>query len=160
MADLSSFTQDVTITDNTSGNFAEVTADKELRVYDDKLFQAVNSPVGTAFDEKLYAITYSFNLANNNETDILLIKNPISSGVKTRLWKVKVGVLSNVTATFRIYYNPTITANGTTRATYNTNSGSSNTAAFEAYTLPTISARGNEVSLSIGRQGDTTTFLD
>ena len=127
----------------------------DILVYDERVRNAVSSPASAAYDERLYAFNYEFTLANNNETDVFLIDNPVSSGVNVRLWKLQLGVLSNVTVIWHLYYDPTVTANGTTATSVNTTNGSTNTPDINTYTLPTISARGNIVDSVVGRQGDT-----
>lgn len=114
----------------------------------------MGSPGYSSFQETLYTFAGEITLASSAEYDYVLVDNPNGSGVNMRFWRVRLGVLNNVTVIWHLYFDPTVTANGTTYTPVNTSNGSSNTSDVNIYTSPTISARGTVVDTVVGRQGN------
>lgn len=153
MADLPG-TQNVTIWDDDEQRKAAVNSDNELTVHDQTLIQAIGSPASASFGERLYTFANEITLASSAEYDYVLIDNPSGSGVNMRFWRIRLGALNNVTVIWHLYFDPTVTANGTTYTPINTSNGSANTSDINIYTSPTISSKGSVVDTVIGRQGN------
>ena len=159
MADITNPTQNNTLYDEL-GNPVQVSLNSssgvyELRVKDRDVLGALGSPAGASFQENLYTFTDELTIGSSAEYDHVLVHNPSGSGVNMRLWRIRLGVLNNVTAIWHLYFDPTVTANGTTYTPVNTSNGSINTSGVNIYTSPTISARGTIVDTVVGRQGNT-----
>jgi len=160
MADLQYRTQNVSIEDETTGTLASVNSDNELAVHDIHLLNAIGSPAGASYAENLYTFADEITLGSSAEYDYVLIDNPSDSGVNMRFWRIRLGALNNITVIWHLYFDPTVTTNGTTYTPINTNNGSTNTSAVNIYTSPTISARGNVVDTVVGRVGNTAIPFD
>lgn len=82
-------------------------------------------------------------LTNINKTDVLLIKNPIASGIITRLKRLYASPDRDF-VNIEIYRNPTITSNGTSIIPFNykVSGGPATTQLFQS---PAISSRGTLV---------------
>lgn len=95
-----------------------------------------------------------------NENDKILLTNPSGSGKTLLLSKfVSTGYGKSIGATWRLYDNPTITANGTALTLINRKLGSSVTSDMNVYYDPTISARGTLLQ-SISASDNMTTIID
>lgn len=140
-------------------NAVNASASGELLVTDTTLIQ--NTDV---FPRKFTVNSQSFvsSIANINvgttEAGFFLLRNPGASGKIVRISKIllnadpaKSGVL------FRMYFQPTITANGAALAEVNLrNMTSPNTAVATAFSIPTISSNGTflyEIWLSASNSG-------
>jgi len=91
-----------------------------------------------------YVTTTNFiNFTTSNETDYLLLKNPSGSNKILKIKKFDLGVDFNNAppSVYRIYRDPTITANGTALTISNIRKSGSVSIA-SAFRSPTISARG------------------
>lgn len=96
---------------------------------------------------KVFSLSVNVNQATSGTNNpLLLIKNPIGSGVVLYLYRVQLGVnVANVTSNFLISADPTVTANGTpVSSTSNNVGGGSPASAMESYSLPTISSIGTQ----------------
>lgn len=103
-------------------------------------------------DDKAFTITTELvTIDTNTEKDMILFKNPSSSGKATLVTHFKFGTdSSNVRTLVRVYSNPTVTTNGTALSLTNTHIKSSPPASsMEAYKFPTISNRGDVLNLDI-----------
>ncbi len=96
-----------------------------------------------------YAVTTNnILIANANENDFLLLKNPAGSGKTVRIERIIFGSdenQANKSTFFRIYRDPTITGNGTALGINNLKKGSA-VGVVTAFKIPTISARGTLMS--------------
>lgn len=87
---------------------------------------------------------------SGTETPFLLIRNPAASGKTLKLRNFIEGVVStNKPTTFRLYFNPTVTANGTAQTIRNKQSGSATAAVALATTSPTVTAFGNLLNIAV-----------
>ena len=98
---------------------------------------------------QFYSLPFTGNLATKNESDTLLFRNPTGSGIEQEIWDWEIGTVGNITIIWRMYYNPTVTTNGTTETPVNTNTSSTNTSSLNVYSLPTISSRGTLVDEAV-----------
>lgn len=97
----------------------------------------------TTLTGKAYVVTTNaVVVSGTSEVAFLLLKNPASSGKTVRIKKILFG-LENAgsLSTYRIYRDPTITANGITLASVNLLKGGS-ASVLTAFRSPTISANG------------------
>ena len=88
--------------------------------------------------------TNNLTISGTAESDFMLIKNPLGSGKTIKLYKANFGLDASTVnpTTFRIYRDPTITANGTALTIRNLKKSGAATA-MTAFRAPTISARGS-----------------
>jgi len=90
-------------------------------------------------------ITGDITIANTDENNFFLLKNPNASGKLVRIWESIISMTKgtgSAFSNFRIYKNPTITANGTALTINKIRSSQSASSVCSAYYNPTISARG------------------
>ena len=153
MGDLDYLTQDVTIKDDVNGYKAYVTSNNELLVKDNTLggevLVAIASPHYFQENEVYYSMPVGGTLANKLETPIMYIDNPVSSGMDVEFYDMELGTPNNITFIFRLYFNPTITVNGTPITPVNLNTASTNTSSANVYFLPTASANGTLAHLDV-----------
>lgn len=94
---------------------------------------------------QMYSTSVEVNLATAAaDNPAVLFKNPNGSGKTIYIWRIFCGVtIQNVSAEFRVWLSPTITANGTglTLASRNVGGGAPASAA-NAYSLPSVSSNG------------------
>ena len=159
MTDIPIKTFDISVRGDVSGNYGEVNADNEQLTHDQDAIdnlQAIAAGTGIisgsvtsnweffAENDQAFISTYEATLAGGSgEKDFVLIENPVASGFDTRIKSFTLAIRSNSTnATFRIYKQPTVTANGTPLTIANFRDNAS-TGVVNTYSVPTISARGN-----------------
>jgi hypothetical protein len=144
MADLSKTTADVTIFDNESDNYADVTANHELLVRDngdftdgDRWQYLVKN--GLAFS----TITNFVTISGQLETDFILMLNPNASG-KTVYFNDIIYTYNKGSgiSIVKFYRNPTITTNGTSQTINKKLLSQSASSVCSVYYAPTISNRG------------------
>jgi len=104
-------------------------------------------PSNTNVSKNFIVTTGLVTIATNAETSFLLLKNPSGSGKSLSLTKVFVGLLfNNQNGFFNIYFDPTITSNGTALTISNTNRLSSPIAStMQAFNLPTTTSFGTKI---------------
>jgi len=108
--------------------------------------------IGTAEGHGFLVTTDVATLSTKNETSVLLIQNPLSSGKTMRLNKLLIGTSSQQSNTLRIYRNPLVASTGTARDINALNTGGSSV--MQAFKFPTISTKGSELdSLIISSSG-------
>lgn len=83
-----------------------------------------------------------------SESPLLLIDNPSGSGKRLILETAIFGIPSTGTVVYRIYSNPTITANGTEISPVGCRQSGQNSPVAKWYSLPTASAFGNKFFVS------------
>jgi len=91
-----------------------------------------------------FATSFGASFAGGTvEQPFMLIKNPAGSGYTCRFKRLTLAVTTNTLGTFRLYRQPTITANGTVNpiGCYREKTA---TGVVEAYSVPTYSATGNK----------------
>ena len=95
----------------------------------------------------VFTVSGSFNAATNGtDNPIILLKNPNASGKTMRLRKLMVGcTVANVIMEIKIFYAPTITANGTAQTPRNNLIGSGTASVASAFSLPTLSSNGTQI---------------
>ena len=101
------------------------------------------------------AVVDDFNLSSfSTDNTILLIKNPNASGKNLYIIDVFAGTLeSSVAIKYKVFANPTITSNGTSKTiTSRTIKASPTASVMEAYTGPTVSANGTALSEFVNQQ--------
>jgi len=115
-----------------------------------------NWEAGTALGHGFIVTTDEVVLSNKNENDVLLIKNPSSSGKIVRLNRVLIGADDKSSIIMRVYRSPAVTSNGIALSINELRSG--NTTAMQAFRLPTVSAKGTKLDsnriTSSGREID------
>jgi len=91
------------------------------------------------------------NISGQLETALLYIKNPSGSGINIETTKFLVGGDSSSSrAVYRVYDNPTVTADGTSLTIRNTLISDSPQASIcEAYMLPTVTDFGALLNMAI-----------
>ncbi len=100
---------------------------------------------GDTLSNKAFICT-TFDLSSNptGENPKVLIKNPIGSGKRMKIFKF--ALTTNVSSnnnSFRFYLNPTVTANGTPLVSNSLNYTASPTiSAMQLFSVPTISNNG------------------
>ena len=158
MGDLDYLTQDVTLKDDITGNKQTVNSDNEALVHDQEVIDilgsgdisvAVTSPHSYQEAGNYYSAIAGGTLANKNETPIIWWNNPAASGMDIEFFDVDLGTPNNITFIWRLYFNPTITVNGTTYTPVNLNTGSTNTSSANVYTLPTATAYGTLADIAV-----------
>lgn len=118
---------------------------------------------GSAFS----SVTGFVTVSGSTETDFLLMKNPVSSGVLVRFKEfiMTIGGASTNSSIIRFYRSPTITSDGTPLSISKVLPTASQTSAIEVFQSPTISARGSLIQLfsidfkSFSRDQDLSRFL-
>jgi hypothetical protein len=79
-----------------------------------------------------------------SEEPLVLIDNPSGSGKKLLLETITFGIPTTGTSAYRVYVNPTITANGTLQTPVGSRQTGQSAAVVNWYTLPTASAFGSK----------------
>jgi len=95
--------------------------------------------------QAFFTTTNIIAIIGTGENDFFLLKNPVGSGKTLRVYtivgNIEGGGVGQV-STFRIYKNPTVTANGTAVTLTNKKFTGGNATVMQAFSAPTISARG------------------
>lgn len=94
-------------------------------------------------------LTQEITISNTLENDFFLLKNPVSSGKIVRFQNLLMYLekgTSVVFGTFRIYRQPTITADGTALTINKIRPSQTASSVCSAFKLPTISSRGTLVT--------------
>jgi len=116
-------------------------------------FQVPEMAAQDVFGRQTYlGDTYIVGLDATNsattETPLLLLINPSTNKKSMFIFTKKMSALtSNHNAQFRIYYNPTITSNGTVQTPVNLRNGSSFLSTMNCYSAPTIANSGTFVAM-------------
>ena len=91
---------------------------------------------------------------SGTEHPLFLLRNPGSSTIKVRLRKSSFGIVStNKPTVFRLYFGPTITANGTPLSEINKNLESVLISQTTTFLSPTISSNGNILATFVSVSG-------
>jgi hypothetical protein len=110
--------------------------------------------------------TFSFSgtIATPNagvDNNVLLISNPNGSGKKMAITSILFGdTVTNNLYFMRLFFNPTVTANGTLQAIRNNNIGSVATSVMTVHSIPTTSAVGNELRNAVNGRDNNSMTLD
>lgn len=106
---------------------------------------------------QIFSVSTTLNMASGgSDNALILIKNLTANTKKLFIIDVFAGCSSaaSVTVIFKIFSNPTVSANGTTLTISNRYRKTSPAATvMEAYTLPTVSASGVQISSFVNGQG-------
>jgi hypothetical protein len=149
MADNPNATVDVTIYSPDGGSGATVNSDSELRVSDDILRTGDLWQRETNNGKGFSVITPDITISSSAESDLFIVRNPNASGKLIRfnefMMTARKGT-GQVVGDFRVYRNPTITANGTSVAIQKIKPSQSASSVCSAYHSPTISARGTLIN--------------
>jgi len=142
MADLSEITQDVSITDQTTGDQARVVVRdiKRLAVQDENQARELFE-LGRMF----HVTTDIISIGTNNETAFFLLKNLTANTFDFHMYDLFINVLLSNGAIIRLYEDPTVTANGTALTPHDMNGNTHNPASMETYKIPTVTDNGNLV---------------
>ena len=103
-------------------------------------------------NKKAFTITTDLvSVPTNTEYPILLLKNPTTAEQRIMITHFKFGTdSSNVRSLVRVYFNPTITADGTSVDIANTYVETNQKASdMQAFSQPTISDNGSVLNLDI-----------
>jgi len=112
--------------------------------------------------DQVYTISVLLNqVASGTDNPLVLIKNPAGNGRILYLYKVALScTAANVSTTFRLFADPTITANGTVFTPVTNNVGSSIASTMLAYTLSVVSSGGTPLDTYIyGQNSNSLNFL-
>lgn len=150
MADLTNLqgSTPVELINETSGNSATVNADGSLNV--------ANSGVTTT--PQVYSSSVSKSAVGATELMVMYVKNPNASGKTAYLKSVIVTNTHTVAGSWirwRMYSNPTSSADGTGIAETPFGVGSGNTAVVTAFNTPTVSANGGLMLDMVALAGQT-----
>lgn len=119
----------------------------------------ISTPGGEAADAgQLFATaTPVINLASaGTEQAYLLIRNPAASGKEIRIKRFVLSAMTlNKAVAYFIYFNPTVTANGTVVTRFSTTAGSLAVPVALINTQPTVTAFGSRVISSSASNGST-----
>lgn len=171
MGDIQNPTSNMTLYDE-DGNQVGITLNTdtglyELNVHDEQLTEITEKiaegNVTPHFYQELgqyYSASVGGTLANKNETEVIWWDNPVASGMDIEFFDFDLGTPNNITFLWRLYFNPTITANGTAYTPIQLNTGSTNTSDANVYTLPTASAFGTLADAAVMTIGTLRVPLD
>lgn len=129
--------------------------------------QGIASGVTSGEVTQLVADGKMFNHANiitqdssGTDNPLYYIKNPSGSGKILYLWEIMAGVTAqNQYSIIKLYANPTVTTDGTSKTPVNRLVGSSATADMEIYEIPTITNEGNLlITMMYPENGDTAIY--
>ena len=117
--------------------------------------------VHECYDGDLYGFNDELNLpSSSTETNIVLIKNPSSSGLLASFYRFIMDCITKGgQATFRFYTNPTVTSNGTAVSIGNRHIGHANTSSIQVFKSPVTSSAGAKfITLSVGKDSNSFYF--
>jgi hypothetical protein len=148
MADLNDLTQNVNIWDDAKSKAVDVITDDDgtERLAVDANITFIDNAVVTMehWIRKLYdgLVFHACDIVSKDKDAYRYVLIKVPSGYEAFLrWQLS----SELGITFRIFENPTTTANGTAESTYNMNRNSSNTNNVDAYYDPTVTDEGTEL---------------
>lgn len=103
---------------------------------------------------KLFSVADNmFMTSAGVDNPIVLIKNPSGSGKVFYLYRTAFGInVENIYGNFKMFKNPTVTANGTALTIVNNRISGSETSSMLAYKLPTVSSNGTRIGSYIVAQ--------
>jgi hypothetical protein len=161
MADLQNVTQDVTLFDNESSNYADITADHELKVYVGNQIALTDAWETYVKENNGYAVNYSATIAGKDLTAYVLIANPASSGKNIIIKQVGISMNAAATiSTFYLYKNPTVTTAGGALTEVNLHTIAT-TGIGVATSAPTVSSFGSLLAAyTLGSSGFSVLNLD
>lgn len=148
-------TAEVVVVDGSSNNGTEMVVNSDGSVNVTRVV-AYHTSQGN-----VYILSGSFNAATGGaDNPILLIKNPNGSGKILYLQRVVMNCsVTNVVVSYKVFYAPTITSNGTSQTPRNALIGSSNTSAMTCFSLPTLSSNGTQlVEITVGQNATAFAF--
>jgi hypothetical protein len=153
-------TQTSSLSLDTSGNLrVKVSADTS----------SSSSPTaGTISDyvsaNKVYVTAFNVNMPSaGTDNPLLLVRNPTGSGKILYVYKLGFGsTVANVSAIFKVFANPTVTANGTSQAAVSLNiGGGAPVASMLSTSTPTVTAAGSEIeSYEAGSNNNSGSFVE
>ena len=145
MADLDYAHSDmpVVLTDDATGNLAGIRIDGSLDV----------SPtlIGRVKEKGLYGVAIDVVAATGNtDNPVLLLRNPNGSGKTLYIYLVSGNTtITNVSVEFKVFADPTVTANGTSQTSQSRYvGGGAGTAVGLVTTLPTVTSNGAALATS------------
>lgn len=154
MADLTDRNNDVSIHGNGSAN-NPVAAIQDGSIYRLAVDAKISSDVPTPDNiSSLVDLGYVYGVAANiaaatsgTHNPLLYIKNPSGSGKQLYLYRMTTGItVANVFMNFRLYANPTVSANGTALTISNRDIGHAwGASAMQAYSVPTVTSLGTAI---------------
>lgn len=127
------------------GAYTNVTAtnDNRLRV------SASQESVALTDLGQVFSISVDYSLPSSGVFNpAIFIKNPIGNTKKIRIIRISLGVtIANVAVAWRLFVNPTTTANGTSQTPVNLNvgGGSNPVVTAEVYLTPTVTSNGTRL---------------
>jgi hypothetical protein len=113
---------------------------------------------------KVYVTAFNVNMpSSGTDNPLLLVRNPTGSGKTLYVYKLGFGsTVANVSAVFKVFADPTVTANGTSQAATSLNvGGGAPTASVLATSTPTVTADGAEIeSYEAGSNNNSGSFVE
>ncbi len=119
-------------------------------VYVQGTIEAVTAPQSN----DMFSVGLAINMATaSTDNPLILLRNPSGSGKRIMIWQLFVGVnVTNVSALFKVFANPTVTANGTSQTVYSRKIGQALTPVGLVNTLSTVSSAGSQLqAFSLGQ---------
>lgn len=138
----------------------------DLKVNSDGSINVNTSSSSLSLNKQVYSASFDYNLANTGEKLALYLNNPSGSTKIVKLIDLTIGLTNTVSsqAIFRMYVNPTITANGTAVTISPAYIGASQpTATALVYSGPSASANGTQYwawQINGGPSGGQTMHVD
>jgi hypothetical protein len=113
---------------------------------------------------KVYVTAFNVNMpTSGTDNPLLLVRNPTGSGKTLYVYKLGFGsTVANVSAVFKVFSDPTVTANGTSQAATSLNiGGGAPAASILSTSTPTITANGAEIeSYEAGSNNNSGSFVE
>lgn len=99
-------------------------------------------------DDRLYAVCGSRTAIGTTELPVVYFRNPSGSSRTVKIVKILANNSHTVSSgvRFRVYINPTVSANGTALTEVALDVGSGNSPSADAFSSPTVSANGNQIA--------------
>jgi hypothetical protein len=99
-------------------------------------------------DDRLYAVCGSRSSIGTTELPVVYFRNPSGSSRTVKIRQIIANNSHTVSSgiRFRVYVNPTVSANGTALTEVALDIGSGNTPSADAFSSPTVSANGSQIA--------------
>jgi len=153
---------DTTISNVAGTNQAEVNANKEVLVHDKALIDLIGTVPTSSVSHKMWVVDTGRVVGGSGDatfdttdTALLLIKNPVGSGKSLKLFSRTYGVnVVNVMARFRLFVDPTLTADGTALPIIGARQTMSGRTVASAFKSPGVSSLGSLVDTFVVGQNN------
>lgn len=141
---------DLGINDINNNTIVNATGANKMAVEENGSINVNGTEGQAAANDKYYRVVLELTIAGQAETDLLLIRNAVSSGKRASILGANIGYSDKVSVSgeVRTYENPTITAEGTSLSIFPARIGGSPPASvLTAFHSPTISAKTAQIGV-------------